>query len=609
MESCDKSISAEAQNNDVTLNNPVEETASAVEPTENVSAEPKTDYSVKTKAELLDELAVLVEKPVDEVRDEVAAVKHAFYVIRKQELEKEKQEFLDKGNEEAAFAPMPDEAEARLKELLNTYKERRAEQLAAIEAELQANLEKKKQILSELAEIAGDADNINKHYQKFQQLQQDFKTAGSVPPSEDKGLWKEYQTVTEQFYDLWKINKELRDYDFKKNLEAKEALCEEAERLGAENDVIAAFKKLQELHDKWREIGPVVKELREDLWKRFKEASTVVNKRHQAFFEGRKEMEKENETAKIAICEEAEAINMDELGTYAKWDEATKLIIGLQERWKTLGFASRKVNNDLFLRFRKVCDEFFAQKAAFFKRMKDESSENLAKKHRLCERAEALKDSTDWKKTADELTALQKEWKTIGPVAKKSGDAVWKRFIAACDYFFENKNKNTTNVRQAEHNNLKAKKAVVEKLKNIDENLPKDEIRKLLKALSTEFQEIGHVPYKEKDKVYEEYKKALNAAYDKFDINESRARFESYASNVEELASDKNRLFREREKLVRMYEQKRNEIKTYENNLGFFNATTKSGGSVLKEMERRIARLKEELLTLEKKIELIDEKL
>ena len=609
MESCDKSISAEAQNNDVTLNNPVEETASAVEPTENVSAEPKTDYSVKTKAELLDELAVLVEKPVDEVRDEVAAVKHAFYVIRKQELEKEKQEFLDKGNEEAAFSPMPDEAEARLKELLNTYKERRAEQLAAIEAELQANLEKKKQILSELAEIAGDADNINKHYQKFQQLQQDFKTAGSVPPSEDKGLWKEYQTVTEQFYDLWKINKELRDYDFKKNLEAKEALCEEAERLGAENDVIAAFKKLQELHDKWREIGPVVKELREDLWKRFKEASTVVNKRHQAFFEGRKEMEKENETAKIAICEEAEAINMDELGTYAKWDEATKLIIGLQERWKTLGFASRKVNNDLFLRFRKVCDEFFAQKAAFFKRMKDESSENLAKKHRLCERAEALKDSTDWKKTADELTALQKEWKTIGPVAKKSGDAVWKRFIAACDYFFENKNKNTTNVRQAEHNNLKAKKAVVEKLKNIDENLPKDEIRKLLKALSTEFQEIGHVPYKEKDKVYEEYKKALNAAYDKFDINESRARFESYASNVEELAGDKNRLFREREKLVRMYEQKRNEIKTYENNLGFFNATTKSGGSVLKEMERRIARLKEELLTLEKKIELIDEKL
>lgn len=609
MESCDKSISAEVQNNDVTLNNPVEETTSAAEPIENVSAEPKTDYSVKSKAELLDELATLVEKPVDEVRDEVAAVKHAFYVIRKQELEKEKQEFLDKGNEEAAFAPMLDEAEARLKELLNTYKERRAEQLAAIEAELQANLEKKKQILSELAEIAGDADNINKHYQKFQQLQQDFKTAGSVPPSEDKGLWKEYQTVTEQFYDLWKINKELRDYDFKKNLEAKEALCEEAERLGAENDVIAAFKKLQELHDKWREIGPVVKELREDLWKRFKEASTVVNKRHQAFFEGRKEMEKENETAKIAICEEAEAINMDELGTYAKWDEATKLIIGLQERWKTLGFASRKVNNDLFLRFRKVCDEFFAQKAAFFKRMKDESSENLAKKHRLCERAEALKDSTDWKKTADELTALQKEWKTIGPVAKKSGDAVWKRFIAACDYFFENKNKNTTNVRQAEHNNLKAKKAVVEKLKNIDESLSKDEIRKQLKALSTEFQEIGHVPYKEKDKIYEEYKKALNAAYDKFDINESRARFENYASNVEELAGDKNRLFREREKLVRMYEQKRNEIKTYENNLGFFNATTKSGGSVLKEMERRIARLKEELLTLEKKIELIDDKL
>ena len=609
MESCDKSISAEAQNNDVTLNNPVEETASAVEPTENVSAEPRTDYSVKTKAELLDELAVLVEKPVDEVRDEVAAVKHAFYVIRKQELEKEKQEFLDKGNEEAAFAPMPDEAEARLKELLNTYKERRAEQLAAIEAELQANLEKKKQILSELAEIAGDADNINKHYQKFQQLQQDFKTAGSVPPSEDKGLWKEYQTVTEQFYDLWKINKELRDYDFKKNLEIKQGLCEDAEALAEEKDVIAAFKKLQLLHDKWRETGPVVKELREDIWKRFKEASTVVNKKHQAYFEERKGKEKENEVAKTAICEEAEAIDINSLATYASWDEATKKIIDLQARWKTLGFASKKVNNELFARFRKTCDLFFAEKAAFFKRMKEESAANLAKKHELCEKAEALKDSTDWKKTAAALTALQKEWKTIGPVSKKSGDAVWKRFIAACDYFFENKNKNISDARQAEHENLKAKKEIIEKLKNIDDSLSKEEIKNQLKELSATYQQIGHVPYKEKDKVYEAYKTALNAAYDRFDLNESKMRIADFASDINEISSDKNKLYREREKLVRMYEQKKNEIKTYENNLGFFNVTSKSGGNVLKEMEKRIEKGKEELLALEKKIEMIDENL
>lgn len=610
MESSEMSKPVELQEKDVTLETVAEESPVA---DEELVETPKTEsyaakYGAMGKAELVSALAELVERPADEVRDEVSAVKHAFYAIRKTELEKEKAEFLEKGNEESAFAPMPDSDENELKDLLNRYKERRAAQLAEIEAELQANLEKKQAMLSELTEIAADADNINKHYQRFQQLQQDFKTVGNVPPSEDKSLWKQYQAVTEQFYDLWKINKELRDYDFKKNLEAKQALCEEAESLGSETDVIAAFRKLQELHDKWREVGPVVKDLREDLWKRFKDASTVVNKRHQAFFEDRKEKEKENEDAKVAICEEAEAVDLTVLTSYAKWDEATKHIISLQERWKTLGFAARKVNNELFARFRKVCDEFFAAKAAFFKKMKDESAENLAKKHKLCERAEALKDSTDWKKTAEELTALQKEWKTIGSVSKKSGDAVWKRFITACDYFFENKNKNTTNVRQEEHNNLKLKKAVIEKLKTIDENLPKDEIRALLKSLSSEFQEIGHVPFKEKDKVYDEYKSALNAAYDKFDLNESRARFESYANSVEELASDKNRLYRERERLVRLYEQKRNEVKTYENNLGFFNITSKSGNSVLKEMERRIAKAKEELLSLEKKIELIDEK-
>lgn len=608
MESCEKSNPAEMQDKDVTLT-PASETVAPENESKETKKPEALSYGTMTKEELIDELASVIEKPVDEVKDNVMAIKHAFYAIRKVELEKELAEFIEKGNEASAFAAMPNEAENKLKELLNSYKERRAEFQAALEAELNQNLENKRQILAELNAIIQDADGINKHYQRFQQLQQDFKTAGKVPPSEDKQLWKDYQIVTEQFYDLWKINKELRDYDFKKNLEAKEALCVEAEGLASENDVIAAFKKLQELHDKWREIGPVVKDLREDLWKRFKEASTVINKKHQAFFDEKKGREKENEDAKVAICEEAEAIDFSQLGTYLKWDEATKQIIALQERWKTLGFASRKVNNDLFARFRKTCDAFFAAKAEFFKVMKDQSAQNLAKKHELCEKAEALKDSTDWKKTADELTALQKEWKTIGPVAKKSGDAVWKRFIAACDYFFENKNKNTTNVRKVEHDNLKAKKAVVEKLKTIDENLSKEEIKKLLKALSAEFQGIGHVPYKEKDKLYEDYKNALNAAYDKFDINETRARFENYANNVEELANDKNRLFREREKLVRQYESKHNEIKTYENNLGFFNVSSKSGNSVLKEMERRVAKAKEELAALEKKIELIDDKL
>lgn len=571
--------------------------------------EERVDYMSLTKEELVDALAGLLEKPLDDIKDEVAAIKHAFYSIRKTELEAEKAAFVERGNEESAFAPMYDESENRLKELLAKYKELRAAQLEAQEAAMQENLNKKRAIIEELGKIVDDPDNINKQYQRFQQLQQDFKTIGAVPPADDKALWKEFQAATEKFYDLWKINKELRDYDFKKNLEIKQGLCEDAEALAEEKDVIAAFKKLQLLHDKWRETGPVVKELREDIWKRFKEASTVVNKKHQAYFEERKGKEKENEVAKTAICEEAEAIDINSLATYASWDEATKKIIDLQARWKTLGFASKKVNNELFARFRKTCDLFFAEKAAFFKRMKEESAANLAKKHELCEKAEALKDSTDWKKTAAALTALQKEWKAIGPVSKKSGDAVWKRFIAACDYFFENKNKNISDARQVEHENLKAKKEIIEKLKNIDDSLSKEEIKNQLKELSATYQQIGHVPYKEKDKVYEAYKTALNAAYDRFDLNETKMRIADFASDINEISSDKNKLYREREKLVRMYEQKKNEIKTYENNLGFFNVTSKSGGNVLKEMEKRIEKGKEELLALEKKIEMIDENL
>ena len=610
MESCEKSAPLELESDGKTLESTEQTVVENSEQAEAQVKEPaKTEVVGKSKEELVAALAALIEKPVDEIRDEVNAIKNQFYALRKAEQEIELAEFVDKGNEPAAFAAKPDAEEEKLKDLLNEYKEKKAAQLAAIEAERVANLERKRAILVELSEIAKDVDNVNKFYAKFQQLQQTFKEVGSVPAADDKALWKEFQTVTEQFYDSLKINKQLRDLDFKKNLESKEYLCKEAEALADENDIIVAFKKLQELHDKWREIGPVVKELREDLWKRFKEASSAVNKRHQAFFENRKEKEKENEVAKTAICEEAEAIVLAELTTYAKWNDATKQIILMQERWKTLGFASKKVNNELFARFRKTCDEFFAAKAEFFKRMKDESAENLAKKHRLCERAEALKDSTDWKKTADELTAIQKEWKTIGPVPKKSGDAVWKRFIAACDYFFENKNKNTTNVHQEEHANLKAKKAIVEKIKTIDESLSKDEIKNLLKTLVADYQQIGHVPYKEKDKIYEEYRAALNEAYEKFDIKETRARFESFANSVESMSSDKNKLFKERDRLVRIYEAKKNELKTYENNLGFFNVSSKAGGSVLKEMERRIAKAKEDLISLEKKIDLIDEKL
>lgn len=590
-------------------NEVVAEAAPEVIATEEIEAsEPMSEYSSMSKAELVAALEALVEKPVEEIKREENSIKMAFYQIRKEELDKEKEAFLAKGNEEAAFAPREDEDEAKLKELLNQIKEKRAAHNAAIEEARAKNLEAKQAIIDEIRAISGDADNVNKHYNKVQELRHQFQQIGEVPAANATEIWKTYQAAVESFYDMLKLNKELRDYDFKKNLEQKEQLCEEAEKLSEEENVLEAFRSLQALHDKWREIGPVAKEMRETLWARFKEASAAVNKRHQAFFEQRKKREKENEDAKTSLCEKLEAIIAEDHATYAAWDEATKQIIALQEDWKKLGFAARKVNAALFTRFRAKCDEFFSEKAAFFKRMKEEMAANLEKKVALCEKAEALKDSQDWKKTTEALVALQKEWKTVGPVVKKQSDAVWKRFVSACDYFFEQKAKLTVNVRQEERNNLKQKKAVIaainEQLANADEKEAVKNIRELMK----QWQGIGHVPFKEKDKVYAEYKKAVDAAYDKLDMKESRANIANFENALNNM-SDTDKMYRERERLVRTYEQSVNELKTFENNLGFFNAQSKSGSSMLKEMERRIAKIKEDIAVLEKKIKLIDEKL
>ena len=590
-------------------NEVVAEAAPEVIATEEIEAsEPMSEYSSMSKAELVAALEALVEKPVEEIKREENAIKMAFYQIRKEELDKEKEAFLAKGNEEAAFAPREDEDEAKLKELLNQIKEKRAAHNAAIEEARAKNLEAKQAIIDEIRAISGDADNVNKHYNKVQELRHQFQQIGEVPAANATEIWKTYQAAVESFYDMLKLNKELRDYDFKKNLEQKEQLCEEAEKLSEEENVLEAFRSLQALHDKWREIGPVAKEMRETLWARFKEASAAVNKRHQAFFEQRKKREKENEDAKTSLCEKLEAIIAEDHATYAAWDEATKQIIALQEDWKKLGFAARKVNAALFTRFRAKCDEFFSEKAAFFKRMKEEMAANLEKKVALCEKAEALKDSQDWKKTTEALVALQKEWKTVGPVVKKQSDAVWRRFVSACDYFFEQKAKLTVNVRQEERNNLKQKKAVIaainEQLANADEKEAVKNIRELMK----QWQGIGHVPFKEKDKVYAEYKKAVDAAYDKLDMKESRANIANFENALNNM-SDTDKMYRERERLVRTYEQSVNELKTFENNLGFFNAQSKSGSSMLKEMERRIAKIKEDIAVLEKKIKLIDEKL
>lgn len=585
-----------------------EEVVNQVSETQKVSEESLTNYAAMDKKQLVEVLQNLAQQPVNEVKEDVVRVRVAFAAIRKEELAKEKEAFIAKGNEEAAFAPAADELEEQFKSLYAEIKEKRAAYNAAQDALKAENLAKKREIISKINEIAEDADNVNRQYSTVQQLQQDFKAIGEVPSENDTEVWKSYQVAVERFYDLLKMNKELRDYDFKKNLEQKQALCAEAEALDEEADIVDAFKKLQQLHTSWREIGPVSKEIREELWTRFKNASAVINKKYQSFFEERKANEKKNAEGKEALCVKIEAISTDNLKTYAAWDEATKAIIGLQEEWKKLGFASRKVNTELFARFRKSCDEFFAKKAEFFKRMKDELAANLAKKIELCEKAEALKDSTEWKKTTDALIALQKEWKTVGPVVKKHSDAVWKRFIAACDAFFEEKKKQNVNVHSVEHENLKQKKDIIAQINSILENKETEDAPNKVRELMKKWQEVGHVPYKEKDKVYAEYKAAIDKAFEQLDMKARKARMANFANSINQM-SDTGKVYHERERLVRAYEMKSQELKTYENNLGFFNAQSKSGNSLVKEMERKIANIKEEIAMLEQKIKLIDEKI
>ena len=450
-----------------------EEPDAEEKPAEAPKAPAKLDLAGKSKSELVDMMRDVAARPIEEVKDEVQAIKAAFFALRREEMVKEKEDFLANGNNESDFTPKEDPDEEALKELLNVLKERRTEFNAALEANREANLEKKRQIIALINEIANDPDNINRQFNRVKQLQQEFKDAGEVPATADTEVWKEFQRATERFYDVLKVNRELRDYDFKKNMELKQQLCEEAEALDDETDIVSAFRKLQELHNKWREIGPVAKELREELWARFKAASSAINKKYQAFFEERKSKEKENADAKTALCEQIEQISTDDLKTYAQWDEVTKQIIALQEDWKKLGYASRKANAALFARFRKSCDDFFAKKAEFYKNMKEELSSNLAKKIDLCERAEALMDSTDWKEATDKFVEMQKEWKTIGPVVKKYSDNVWKRFIAACDHFFEEKKKQNVNVHAVEHDNLKAKKEIITTLKETIEGATK----------------------------------------------------------------------------------------------------------------------------------------
>ena len=599
-----------------------ENTAEEVVTNETPDAEVKTDEvaageeTVATtgklsKEEILEKLTGLVGAAADATRNEVEALKQAYYKIHRSEVDELKKAFLTAGGEEKDFVAPEDETESKIKELLNVYKEKRAAILAEEERVKAANYALKLQLIDQLKALTESQEDFNKLYNDFKDIQQRWKEVKAVPQEHVSELWKNYQIYSEKFYDIIKINNQFRDYDFKKNLEMKTALCETVEKLQTEPDVISAFHQLQKLHQQWREIGPVAKELREDLWSRFKAASTIINKRHQEHFEGLKAKEQENLEAKTAICEQIENIDFPALKSFKDWEEKNKEVIALQDKWKTIGFAPKKSNVKIFERFRAACDVYFNRKSEFYKNIKDEMEKNLELKKVLCEKAEALKDSTDWKSTTEKMIALQKEWKTIGSVARKHSDAVWKRFISACDYFFEQKNKNASSQKSVEQTNLAAKKALIEKINTIDE-ADHDEALAALKGYMTEWNTIGHVPFKEKDKIYKEYHEVVDKQFDRLKVDQNDRKMQTFRNSLSDMSNGergKGKLYGEREKLMRMYERMKNELQTYENNIGFLSISSKGGGGLLKEMERKIDKLKDEMALIIKKIDAIDENL
>lgn len=563
-----------------------------------------------TKEEILNRLQALVDAPIETVRGEVESLKQAYYKIRRNEVDELRKAFVEQGGDEKDFTAPEDTQENFLKELLGSYKEKKAAYLAEEEKQKAENYEIKLQLIEQLKMLCESQDDFNKLYNEFKDIQQKWKEIKLVPEEHANELWKEYQTYSEAFYDLIKINNQFRDYDFKKNLELKTALCEAVEKLQDEKDIISAFHQLQKLHQQWREIGPVAKELREELWGRFKAASTVINKRHQQHFENLKAKEQENLVAKTAICEEIEGIDYAALQTFKDWDEKNNEVLALQQKWRTIGFTPKKHNTKIFERFRAACDVFFTKKTEFYKSIKAEMEKNLEKKRALCEKAEALKDSTDWKGTTEKMIALQKEWKTIGQVTRRHSDSIWKRFITACDYFFDNKNKNVSSQKLEEQTNLEAKKALIEKVKTMDESLDTEEAITTLKEWIAEWNEIGHVPFKEKDKVYKAFHEAVDAQFDRLKVDQRDRRMKSYRNNVSEMAGKgKGKLYSERDRLMRTYERMKNDLQTYENNIGFLTISSKGGSGLVKEMERKIEKLKAEMELTVKKIEAIDENL
>ena len=577
-----------------------EQTAADVQPVENTKV-------YKTKQEVVERLKEIAASDEAPVKDEIDLLKTVFYKLHIAEREARLKEYIDGGGNPETYQVVPDQDEETFKAQMAVIREKRAQIMQQQEAEKQANLEKKLEIIEKIKAMATSPDEAGKSYNEFKELQQQWKDIKNVPADKANELWRNYQLYVEQFYDLLKLNSEAREYDFKKNLEMKTKLCEAAEKLADEEDVISAFHQLQELHQQYREIGPVAKELREEVWARFKAASTVINKRHQQHFEDLRAKEEENLARKTALCEKVEELGKAENKGAADWEKRSKEIIDIQNEWKTIGFAPQKMNVKIFERFRAACDDFFGRKAEYFKALKVTFSENIEKKKALVEKAQALADSTDWKATSDKLIALQKEWKTVGMVPKKLGDQLWQEFLGACNKFFEARNAAGAGQRNEEHANLEKKKGIIEQLKALAENAA-EATKEKVQALTEEYNKVGHVPYKEKDKLYEAYHEVLDRIYKELNISTKRRRLNDFKANIKNVAKrGEEALDNERGRLARRFEQLKQEIQTYENNLGFLNASSKKGNSLIDEMNRKVQHLRDDLELVRQKIKAIDE--
>ena len=560
----------------------------------------------ETKKEVLDRIKEIAHGDENPQKEEIDYLKTSFYKLHIAEREANLKAYIDGGGDPEAYQITPDEDEEVFKAEMGIIKEKRAKLFKEQEAEKLVNLEKKLAIIEKIKSMITSPEEANKAYQEFKALQAEWREIKNVPAEKANELWRNYQLYVEQFYDLLKLNSEAREYDFKKNYGLKTKLCEAAEKLADEPDVISAFHQLQKLHAEYREIGPVAKEQREEIWNRFKAASTVINKRHQQHFEGVRAKEEENLARKTELCEKVEAIAAQENKGSGDWEKHTKEIIEIQAEWKTIGFAPQKMNVKIFERFRAACDDFFGRKATYFKTLKDTFKDNAEKKRALIEKAKALQDSTDWKATGDKLIALQKEWKTIGMVPKKLGDQLWEEFLGACNKFFDARNAAGAGQRGEERENLEKKRGVIEKLKAVAEEA-NDDVQEKVQKLVEEYQAIGHVPFKEKDKLYEEYHAVLDKLYKELNVNVAKRRLNNFKQSLKQVAErGENALDNERARLFRQYEALKQEIQTYENNLGFLNASSKKGNSLIDEMNRKVQKLKDDMNLLREKIKAID---